>query len=117
MKSIDVLAFQSWLIAYAEGKTKLQDFYRKRFRPEFSVAFGKWFKEEPLLNADATPLQRPEYRLESAERAMRLETEAARIFAEGETASDRAEQYSSTPFPCRLHCYSRDFQSRSARCG
>ena len=93
MKSIDALAFQSWLIAYAGGKTKLQDFYRKRFRPEFSVAFEKWFKEEPLLNADATPLQRPEYRLESAERALRLEAEASRIFAEGETASERAEQY------------------------
>jgi hypothetical protein len=93
MKSMDALAFQSWLIAYAEGKTKLQDFYRQRFRPEFSIAFEKWLKEQPLLNAEATPLERPEYRLESAERSKRLEAEASRIFAEGETASDLAEKY------------------------
>jgi hypothetical protein len=93
MKSIDALAFQSWLIAYAERKTELQDFYRARFRREFSIAFDKWFKEQPWLNADATPLERPEYRLESAERALRLEAEASRIFAEGETASDLAERY------------------------
>jgi hypothetical protein len=93
MKSIDALAFQSWLIAYAEGKTKLEDFYRQRFRPEFAIAFDKWFKEQPLLNAEATPLELPEYRLESAERALSLEAEASRIFAEGETASELAERY------------------------
>jgi hypothetical protein len=93
MKSIDALAFQSWLIAYAERKTELQDFYRQRFRREFSIAFDKWYKEQPLLTADATPLERPEYRLESAERALRLEAEASRIFAEGETASYLAEKY------------------------
>jgi hypothetical protein len=93
MKSIDALAFQSWLIAYAEGQTKLQEFYRQRFRREFSIAFDKWYKEQPLLNAEATPLERPEYRLESAERASHLEAEASRIFVEGETASDLAEKY------------------------
>ena len=93
MKSMDALAFQSWLIAYAEQKTELQEFYRQRFRREFSIAFEKWLKEQPLLNAEATPLERPEYRLESAERSKRLEAEASRIFAEGETASDLAEKY------------------------
>src|SRR5262249_6712723 len=92
-KSIDALAFQSWLIAHAEGNTKLQDFYRQRFRREFSIAFEKWLKEQPVLNAEARPLERREYRLESAERALRLEADASRIFAEGETASYRAEQY------------------------
>ena len=92
MKSI-ALAFQSWLIAYAERKTKLQDFYRQRFRPESSIAFEKYFKELVSLNAAARPLERPGYRLESAERALHLEAEASRIFAEGETASFLAEKY------------------------
>jgi hypothetical protein len=93
MKMIDALAFQNWIVAYATGKRELQDFYRKRFRPEFSIAFEKWFREQPLVNSKATPFADPEYRLESAERAENLDKEATRTFAEGETASNHAEAY------------------------
>jgi hypothetical protein len=95
MKALDVLAFQSWLTAYAADKTQLQRFYQERFRPEFSIAFEKWLNDRPLMNPEAapTPFARPEYRLESAEKARDLEAQAARSFIDAETAGRKADAY------------------------
>jgi hypothetical protein len=92
-KTTDALAFQNWLMAYATGNKPLQNFYQQRFRPEFSIAFENWLTEEPLMKSEATPFASPEYRLESAEKAARLEEAAAQSFHEGETASSNAEAY------------------------
>jgi hypothetical protein len=62
---VDIATFIQWVNATAEGKTDVAEFYRQRFRPEFTPAFDAWLATMPLKNADAppTPFAMPEYQL------------------------------------------------------
>ena len=59
---VDIATFVQWVDAYAQQKTKLADFYEKRFRKEFQPAFQAWLATRPLRNADAplTPFAMPD---------------------------------------------------------
>ena len=76
---IDVALFTQWVDAYARDETKLADFYRKRFRPEFEPAFEAWVATKPWTNSDAplSPFAMPQYKLAATAQADGLETQAA----------------------------------------
>ena len=64
LTQVDIATFTQWVNATVAGDTKLADFYRTRFRDEFTPAFDAWFATNPLTNPDApeTPFAMPEYR-------------------------------------------------------
>lgn len=82
---VDLALFVQWLNAYADGNSRLEEFYKSRFRDEFKPAFEKWAAGRPVRNPEAapTPFMLPEYR--SAVLA-----ESERINAEAEKTSDKA---------------------------
>lgn len=92
---LDVTLFTSWLEAYSTGNQPLADFYRARFRAEFSPAFEAWIASKPLANADAakSPFELPDYRLAAATEAARLEQEAGALFTEGAAANQISDDY------------------------
>jgi type II secretory pathway pseudopilin PulG len=45
---IDVATFVQWIDAHATRDTALEDFYRKRFRPEFKPAFNAWDRDQAV---------------------------------------------------------------------
>jgi hypothetical protein len=95
MREIDVVAFSGWLDAYAAGNKQLERFYRERFPAEFLPAFNKWFAAHPVKTPGSapTPFVLPEYQLESAERAAKLEAEAGQAFSEGQVANEHGDAY------------------------
>ena len=75
---IDVAVFTQWVDAYANGKTRLRDFYFERFRPEFKPAVVAWLATRPLQNPKAplTPFAMSQYRSVARDEAARLNAEA-----------------------------------------
>jgi hypothetical protein len=51
----DVNTFTAWMNAKTSGNKVLMQFYERRFRPEFRVAFNDWLKLDPLNNESAPP--------------------------------------------------------------
>ena len=92
---IDVEIFIQWVDAYAEGKTELADFYRKRFRGEFKPAFAAWIATKPLQNESAplSPFALPQYRLAASAEADRLEANATAASEEVKRFIQRADNY------------------------
>lgn len=92
---VDVAVFIQWIDATAAGDQRLADFYEARFRPELQPAFDAWIDTEPFTDPDAppTPFAMPEYRLESAAEAARLDAEAEVLSAQVRTDIERATTY------------------------
>ncbi len=95
LTQIDVGIFTNWINAYADDNDRLRIFYEERFRDEFIPAFDAWVATDPLNNPDSpkSPFAMPEYRLESAEEADRLEMEAEELYALGSEANQTADEY------------------------
>jgi hypothetical protein len=93
---IDVALFTQWVDAYARGETKLADFYRKRFRPEFDPAFEAWVATKPRKNpaAPLSPFAMPQYKLAATAQADRLEAQAAASSQSVGQFIQRADNYS-----------------------
>lgn len=92
---IDVATFLQWVDARAHGDGKLADFYRARFRDEFTPAFDAWLATKPLTspNAPETPFAMPQYRLEATAEADRLEQQAGQGSDRAKDANERANNY------------------------
>ena len=88
LEAIDILSFSQWLNAYAVGNTKLESFYRERFRPEFAPAFKDWSATRPRENPNAppTPFVMPSYQSAAMRQADALEVQASETFDKGEDA-------------------------------
>jgi hypothetical protein len=95
LTQIDINTFSQWVDADVTGDDELAEFYRMRFRAEFRPAFDAWMATDPLTNPNApkTPFEMPEYRLEQAEQATRLNTAAASHTHEAKEAMQRADDY------------------------
>ena len=50
---IDVATLVQWVDAHEQGRDKLADFYRSRFRTEFKPAFAAWLATQPFTNENA----------------------------------------------------------------
>ena len=92
---VDIGMFANWINAFAGGDQQLADFYKGRFRAEFEPAFEAWLATDPVNNPDApaTPFSLPEYQLDKAAEADRLEKEAEASFAEGAAANEISDKY------------------------
>jgi hypothetical protein len=92
---IDVATFIQWVDARQRGDLRLADFYRARFRDEFKPAFTAWLAAKPLTNAAAppTPFALPQYRLQAAAEADRLDALAAKDSEQAKSANQRADNY------------------------
>jgi hypothetical protein len=92
---VDIATFTQWIDASVAGKTKLADFYRKRFRPEFQPAFDAWIATHPLTSADAplTPFELPQYRLAETTESEALNAQATEFANAASRANKRADAY------------------------
>jgi hypothetical protein len=92
---IDVALFIQWVDARTVGETRLERFYRRRFRDEFRPAFQAWIATKPLTNprAPLTPFAMPEYKLAATQEVERLEAKAAVAAEEAREDIDRADRY------------------------
>jgi hypothetical protein len=91
----DLLNFNRWLEVSTEGNTTLTDLYVRRFRPQFRPAFDAWLAQDPLNNLDAiaSPLYMPQYRLPGFVRAGRLDRVADREFDRAKAATENTDDY------------------------
>jgi hypothetical protein len=91
----DAITFNAWLQATAEGNSKLQAFYARRFSPEYRMAFDAWLKTDPLHNPKAPtgPGAMPQYRNPLSEQATALANEASASFEKGTAARDTGDKY------------------------
>jgi hypothetical protein len=92
---IDVATFTQWVDAYARNESKLAEFYRARFRPEFVPAVEAWIATRPLVNPDAplTPFRMTQYRLAASADADRLDAQAEALAAQVRRDIQRASNY------------------------
>jgi hypothetical protein len=91
----DLLNFNRWLEVSDGGNQPLADLYRRRFRSEFQPAFFAWLDQDPLhnLNAVASPLNMPQYKLANAEKADQLEKLGTERFNQGRDATEHTDAY------------------------
>jgi hypothetical protein len=92
---IDVATFTAWVDAHAQGRAPLAAFYAARFRNEFKPAFRAWLATKPFTNraAPKTPFAMPQYRLQAAARADRLEAVADAASQGAKDANQHADNY------------------------
>jgi len=92
---IDVATFIQWVDAHGSKDTALEDFYRKRFRPEFKPAFNAWIATRPFTNPGAplTPFAMPEYRVAARADTERLDRAAEESAASVATNVQHATNY------------------------
>ena len=92
---IDIGMFTNWVNAFAAEDQRLAEFYEDRFRDEFKPAFEAWMATDPVNNPDApaTPFSMPQYQLDKAAEADRLEKEAEATFAQGSEANQTSDKY------------------------
>ncbi len=91
----DIVTFNGWVGAKVAGHNNLAEFFQRRFRPEYAVAFKAWLQLDPLHNrsAPAGPIFMPQYKSAHLEEADRLEAKAARYFEAGVTSRERSDDY------------------------
>jgi hypothetical protein len=91
----DLLNFNRWLEVSTEGNQTLADLYRRRFRTEFQPAFLAWLEQDPLhnVNAVASPLNMPQYKLANAEKADQLEKLGTEKFNQGKDSTEHTDAY------------------------
>jgi hypothetical protein len=95
LTEVDVATFTSWADAFVRDETELADFYRERFRDEFSPAFEAWLETDPFENPDApeTPFALPEYVVSAGVEADELAATAEAKSAEARRNVQRQSNY------------------------
>lgn len=91
----DMLMFTQWLDAFARDDAELQEFYRRRFRPEFARPFERWLALKPRKNPEAppTPFAMQDYRAHDVEEARIKQREADALFGKGQRANDISDAF------------------------
>ncbi len=91
----DVTTFDSWIAATLDGRPKLAQFYERRFRPEYRIAFDAWMKLNPLTNASAPPgpIFMPEYKSALAAQSAGLTHEADGYLEKGSSTRETGDDF------------------------
>lgn len=93
-EAADLVLFTQWLDAYAQRETRLQAFYRSRFRPEFARAFEAWRKRDIRdPGAPATPFAMPDYHPRHAAEAVATEARANALFDRGQRDNQTSDRF------------------------
>jgi hypothetical protein len=87
--------FSAWLRATFDGKKQLAQFYERRFRPEYRVAFTAWLNTGPFKSEHSRPgpIFMSEYRGAKEERSIALSQQAMTSFKQGTESGDTGDQY------------------------
>ena len=87
--------FNSWLAAKLDGKAETAEFFERRFRDEYRLAFTAWLKADPFNNAQAPPgpIFMPEYHNAKHEEFLGLNKKAADIADQGTKSGETGDQY------------------------
>jgi hypothetical protein len=87
--------FNSWLAAKLDSKKEAADFFERRFRDEYRIAFAAWMSTDPFKNAQASPgpIFMPEYHNAKHEQFLGLNKQAADIADQGTKSGETGDQY------------------------
>jgi hypothetical protein len=94
-KIYDSDTFNSWLIAKLGGQEKAAEFFERRFRDEYRLAFTAWLKTDPFNNAQAPPgpIFMPEYHNAKHEQFLGLNKQSAQVADQGTKSGETGDQY------------------------
>ncbi len=92
---LDVMTFNTWMLAHETKDEKLAAIYQHRFSPEYRVAFDAWLKTEPFTKPGSPPgpAFMPEYHNALLEKSAKVHEEASAAFTEGTEAREISEKY------------------------
>lgn len=91
----DITTFNAWVAAKVAGKEKLAEFYERRFRPEYAIAFAAWWKLDPVKNPSAPPgpMFMAEYKNASSQDSAKLVEESKERFEAGVGTRETGDKY------------------------
>ena len=91
----DATTFNAWFSAYLAGNTNGMRVARKRFRPQYEVAFDAWLATHPFTNPNAPPgpQSMPEYKPTGQALSNTLDKQAIAYYDEGEHAANTSDDY------------------------
>jgi hypothetical protein len=95
LRNFDSSTFNAWFAAYAVGNEDAMALARRRFRPDFAVAFTAWRATKPETNPDAPrgPTYMPQYKRPELAMARRLDDEADAAHDTGVKAAGDSNSY------------------------
>jgi hypothetical protein len=87
--------FSSWLAAKVDGNAKVADFFERRFRAEYQVAFTAWMRTDPFNNPQAPPgpIFMPDYHDAKHEQFLALSAQAANVADQGIKSGETVGEY------------------------
>ena len=87
--------FNSWIAAKLDGKAQAAEFFERRFRDEYRLAFAAWMKTDPFNNTQAPPgpIFMPDYHNAKHEQFLGLTKQAADIADQGTKSGETGDQY------------------------
>jgi hypothetical protein len=94
-RAADASMFNAWFTARLAGNQNGARVARKRFRPEYRVAFDAWVATKPFTNPDAPsgPQTMPQYKPAGETASRRLDAAADAFYAEGQDAAKNSDKY------------------------
>jgi hypothetical protein len=94
-RNFDSSTFNAWFTAYTLDDAKKEAIAKRRFRPEYKLAFDAWIATDPFNNPNAPPgpSYMPEYKLAEQAKADALDREAAVTSAAGNHAGEVGDDY------------------------
>ena len=95
VRNFDSSTFEAWFTAYTVGNKQAMALAKRRFRPEFRVAFDAWRATHPETNPNAPkgPTYMPQYRQPVLAEATALDAQATTAFADGSDAGETSDKY------------------------
>src|SRR5580765_5822030 len=87
--------FNSWLGAKLDSKKEAAEFFERRFRDEYRIAFAAWMSTDPFNNPKAPPgpIFMPEYHNAKHEQFLDLNKQAADVADRGTKSGETGDQY------------------------
>ena len=94
-RNFDSSTFNAWFIAFTLNSPQKEAIAKRRFRPQFRVAFNAWMATDPLHNPKAPPgpTYMPQYKLAAQTQANALDNAANAKFDEGNHAGQIGDNY------------------------
>jgi hypothetical protein len=94
-RAFDAASFNAWFTAYIADDEQAMEVAKRRFRPQYRVAFDAWLATDPFNNPDAPagPQLMPQYVPTGLATSRALDEEADELLAEGEDAARTSDSY------------------------
>jgi hypothetical protein len=95
LRTADASTFNAWFTAHVSGDVEAARVARKRFRPQYRVAFDAWLATHPFTNVSApsSPQLMPQYKPTGEAASKRLDAAADDYYAEGQHAAETSDDY------------------------